>query len=232
MPFKSEKQRRYLHANHPDIAKRWEQEYSGGGIARMGYANGTFDPYFSLDSTFDVEEDDTNSGILSNQDSVLGVPNFIPNEATSPLVVDPGIAALIQQQQLEGDENDVYPEEPQNRLSKFLNMKSFNKFAMPAYNFARGNLGTGILGAVAGGPLGILAAMFGGQSFKNRRRAKEQSRIDAIEKAERAYQKSKTVAPKPYVAPLGPRGNGGNQGNNNSGSSKGKSPSDAPGTPF
>ena len=41
MPFKSEKQRRYLHANHPGIAKRWEQEYSGGGIARMGYATGT-----------------------------------------------------------------------------------------------------------------------------------------------------------------------------------------------
>ena len=40
MPFKSEKQRRYLHANHPGIAKRWEQEYSGGGIARMGYAYG------------------------------------------------------------------------------------------------------------------------------------------------------------------------------------------------
>ena len=40
MPFKSEKQRRYLHANHPGIAKRWEQEYSGGGIARMGYKYG------------------------------------------------------------------------------------------------------------------------------------------------------------------------------------------------
>ena len=26
MPFKSEKQRRYLHANHPKIAKRWEAE--------------------------------------------------------------------------------------------------------------------------------------------------------------------------------------------------------------
>ena len=32
MPFKSEKQRRYLHANHPKIAKRWEKEYSHGGI--------------------------------------------------------------------------------------------------------------------------------------------------------------------------------------------------------
>jgi hypothetical protein len=26
MPFKSEKQRRYLHANHPEIAKKWEKE--------------------------------------------------------------------------------------------------------------------------------------------------------------------------------------------------------------
>lgn len=26
MPFKSEKQRRFLHAKHPQIAKRWEAE--------------------------------------------------------------------------------------------------------------------------------------------------------------------------------------------------------------
>ena len=32
MPFKSEKQRRYLHANHPKIAKRWEKDYANGGI--------------------------------------------------------------------------------------------------------------------------------------------------------------------------------------------------------
>ena len=31
MPFKSEKQRRYMHANLPKIAKRWEKEYSKGG---------------------------------------------------------------------------------------------------------------------------------------------------------------------------------------------------------
>tara|TARA_R110002012_G_scaffold320538_1_gene544441 strand:+ start:1512 stop:1685 length:174 start_codon:yes stop_codon:yes gene_type:complete len=27
MPFKSEKQRRFLHANEPEIAKRWEKDY-------------------------------------------------------------------------------------------------------------------------------------------------------------------------------------------------------------
>jgi len=33
MPFQSEKQRRFLHANHPEIAKRWEKEYAHGGIS-------------------------------------------------------------------------------------------------------------------------------------------------------------------------------------------------------
>ena len=33
MPFQSEKQRRFLHANHPEIAKRWEREYANGGIS-------------------------------------------------------------------------------------------------------------------------------------------------------------------------------------------------------
>ena len=33
MPFQSEKQRRFLHANHPEIAKRWESEYATGGIS-------------------------------------------------------------------------------------------------------------------------------------------------------------------------------------------------------
>jgi hypothetical protein len=26
MPYKSEKQRRFMHAKHPDIAKRWDRE--------------------------------------------------------------------------------------------------------------------------------------------------------------------------------------------------------------
>jgi len=33
VPFQSEKQRRFLHANHPEIAKRWEREYANGGIS-------------------------------------------------------------------------------------------------------------------------------------------------------------------------------------------------------
>jgi hypothetical protein len=30
MPFKSQKQRRFMHAKHPTIAKRWEREAKSG----------------------------------------------------------------------------------------------------------------------------------------------------------------------------------------------------------
>ena len=32
MPFQSQKQRRYMHANLPEIANRWERDYAGGGL--------------------------------------------------------------------------------------------------------------------------------------------------------------------------------------------------------
>ena len=46
MPFKSEKQRRYLWANEPEIARDWADTYGSrikkddGGIARLGYQGG------------------------------------------------------------------------------------------------------------------------------------------------------------------------------------------------
>ena len=35
MPFKSEKQRRYMHANLPKIAQRWEKNYKKGGRIKV-----------------------------------------------------------------------------------------------------------------------------------------------------------------------------------------------------
>ena len=41
MPYKSEKQRRYMHAKHPEIAKRWDKEYgSKGKTKRRGKTKG------------------------------------------------------------------------------------------------------------------------------------------------------------------------------------------------
>ena len=44
MPFQSEKQRRYLWANEPEIAREWTDRYGarGGGIMRVPLANGSF----------------------------------------------------------------------------------------------------------------------------------------------------------------------------------------------
>lgn len=33
MPYKSDKQRKYMHAKHPEIAKRWDKE-TGGKVQR------------------------------------------------------------------------------------------------------------------------------------------------------------------------------------------------------
>ena len=46
MPFQSEKQRRYMHANLPDIAKRWERDYSNGGIAELNQELNSLPEYY------------------------------------------------------------------------------------------------------------------------------------------------------------------------------------------
>ena len=46
MPFKSEKQRRYLHANHPEIANRWEAKYGLGGIAELNTELNSLPEYY------------------------------------------------------------------------------------------------------------------------------------------------------------------------------------------
>ena len=37
MPFKSEKQRRFLHANHPEVAKDWERKYENAEELPAGH---------------------------------------------------------------------------------------------------------------------------------------------------------------------------------------------------
>ena len=39
MPFKSEKQRRYMFANEEPIAKKWDKEYRSGGMIKRALGN-------------------------------------------------------------------------------------------------------------------------------------------------------------------------------------------------
>lgn len=38
MPFKSEKQRKFMWAKHPDIARRWEDEYGAEALVKKKHA--------------------------------------------------------------------------------------------------------------------------------------------------------------------------------------------------
>ena len=39
MPFKSEKQRKWMHANEPEMAERWEREKAHGGLIKKAITN-------------------------------------------------------------------------------------------------------------------------------------------------------------------------------------------------
>jgi hypothetical protein len=68
MPFQSEKQRRYLHANHPEIAKRWEKEYAHGGILDI-----TGDEEITTDHGNDIELTAFNAAFDDPNDLSTGV---------------------------------------------------------------------------------------------------------------------------------------------------------------
>jgi hypothetical protein len=46
MPFQSDKQRRYMHANLPEIANRWEAKYGLGGIAELNSQLNSLPEYY------------------------------------------------------------------------------------------------------------------------------------------------------------------------------------------
>lgn len=40
MPYASDKQRRYMHAKHPEIAKRWDEKYGGKVVKKAAPKKG------------------------------------------------------------------------------------------------------------------------------------------------------------------------------------------------
>ncbi len=40
MPFKSEKQRKWMHVNEPEMADRWERKKAYGGLIKKAITNG------------------------------------------------------------------------------------------------------------------------------------------------------------------------------------------------
>ena len=75
MPFQSEKQRRFLHANHPEIAKRWEKEYAHGGILDINES-----AEIISDDGHDIELTDYNAAFDDPNDLSTGVRTLFMNK--------------------------------------------------------------------------------------------------------------------------------------------------------
>ena len=119
MPFKSEKQRRYMHANLPEIAQRWERDYASGGIARLGFANGMNLKALNRDVFNDYNTSYQPTGLRG-----MSFPNFNSAEAMGTNIY-------------EMDEMNTYGQLPKGTDTIGMNeMFSYPKIK-PNYNFGR-----------------------------------------------------------------------------------------------
>ena len=82
MPFQSEKQRRYLHANHPEIAKRWERDYAGGGIAELNTQLNSLPEYYMPFPAAQGGRIGYNRGRVVNPGGYAGIQGLDPNALT------------------------------------------------------------------------------------------------------------------------------------------------------
>ena len=122
MPFKSEKQRRYLWANEPEIARDWTDTYGSkihaadGGIMRLGFDNGgevvddmghayetsrygnEYDPEYVTEEEFNEMFGEETSGIDTLKDKFTGGVDYmkkLPGMAIGALSKIPGAGLLI-----------------------------------------------------------------------------------------------------------------------------------------
>ena len=120
MPFQSEKQRKYLWANEPEIARDWTDKYGSrvkklnGGITRIPFANGGFDTnlldyYLQKDPLLDVYK---SQGLLAEE-------NILPYSADPKATINPAWAREMDEDTLgytrPGLETNLYL----NELEKF-----------------------------------------------------------------------------------------------------------------
>ena len=86
MPFQSEKQRRFLHANHPEIAKRWEKAYAHGGILDI-----TGDEEITTDDGNDIELTAYNAAFDDPKDLSAGVKTLFQAKDGGSYAIQGGV---------------------------------------------------------------------------------------------------------------------------------------------
>jgi hypothetical protein len=122
MPFKSEKQRRYMFANEPKIAKKWANEYNMGGVASMfrkKLEDGDLSPEIisqiesmaatgadasTISSLVGVSEEQVNNVLMSGSTSQMMPVEGEEMVETTEVVEDPMLNLFQQNDSLKNDQ--------------------------------------------------------------------------------------------------------------------------------
>ena len=127
MPFQSEKQRRYLHANHPEIAKRWEEEYATGGIAnhfRKKFKKGSYSRSYNPGAGGVVQHGPIKTKTSNNGGgggSGGGGPPSVNNKPKGPTAAERAAAkakAEAEKKRLEAEASRKYVKDFKNKQKK------------------------------------------------------------------------------------------------------------------
>jgi hypothetical protein len=157
MPFQSEKQRRYLWANEPEIARDWTDTYGSkihaadGGIMRLGFDNGgevvddmghayetsrygnEYDPEYVTEEEFNEMFGEETSGIDTLKDKFTGGVDYmkkLPGMAIGALSKIPGAGLLMNAFQR--------PQYPSDTMSRSFAVENYGD--PYNYNMGSGNL--------------------------------------------------------------------------------------------
>ena len=187
MPFQSDKQRRYLWANEPEIARDWTNRYGarGGGIMRVPLANGLRpDPFYNQEE-FQTFRQPTRNWDLSqypfrgpvqsgytNTGEILGYPGeegykdnlTFEKDFRGNQLSDTGVQMMYKTPRTIADQNRVLGQTFTEKQPRWYN-KMFNKAGQGIKKGWQGakdfktSIGEGIAGILDNTMIGKIAAM-------------------------------------------------------------------------
>ena len=246
MPFKSEKQRRYLWANEPEIARDWTDTYGsrvrkqGGGIMetllmQLAKTYGMNKAMEMLGMNKDSDQSvDPNlprgyfGNLMGNFNPTKALARFGLNKAFSGLTGGSGMGSLGALGPIGAIAGLAYLGN-KNRLglTGYTTQRGYEKARQDRINMKRQS---NIIKTLQSGKY-----VPGWEKSAFDRVQKLGENLDLVDAADvglTGRSKSKPRAPVGPPPGGGPHGNGGGNGGSNGSGGKGSSPSDAPGTPF
>ena len=158
MPFKSDKQRRYMFANEPEIAKRFSRDYNMGGVASM-FRKKLADGDLSPDQIAEIESYAATGLDASTISSLVGVSE----DQVNNVLMDGGASEMMP---VEGEETvettEVTEDDPMMNLFSQNIPENNSQPITTLFNTAENPVDANMTGK----PVGIMAARGGRIAFR------------------------------------------------------------------